>query len=75
MKKTIVGKNRVNESGKETYGMLYFADIKSFEQELHSEMERVELFDELPKALTYPLIQPLLMEEYIRRAICPVDIF
>lgn len=47
--------------------MLYFADIVSFDDELHSEMEKVVLFDELPTEWTYPLIQPLLIEEYKKR--------
>ncbi len=47
--------------------MLYYADIKQFEQDLHSEMERVELFHELPEDWTYPLIQPLLIQEFTRR--------
>ncbi len=43
----------------ESFGMLYFADIYSF-QELPdgSEMESVVLFPELPGKLTYPDIQP-----------------
>lgn len=57
-----------NFDGEETFGMLYFADIKSFEKELHSEIERVVLLDDLPKEWTYPLIQPRLIEEYQRRA-------
>ncbi|MBQ9743721.1 MAG: NUDIX domain-containing protein [Clostridia bacterium] len=64
---SVTGKNRVNETGEETYGMLYFADIKSFNKELNSEMEAVKLFDSLPSEWTYPLIQPLLIEEYLRR--------
>jgi len=64
---SVTGKNRVNETGDETYGMLYYADIKSFEQELHSEMEKVVLFDTLPVDWTYPQIQPLLVKEYERR--------
>ena len=64
---SVIGKNRVNATGEETYGMLYFADITKFETELHSEMEKVVLFDELPTEWTYPLIQPLLIEEYERR--------
>lgn len=43
--------------------MLYFADITMFEEELHSEMEKVVLLDELPTEWAYPLIQPLLIEE------------
>lgn len=64
---SVTGKNRVNETGEETFGMLYYAEIAAFEAELHSEMERVEFFEELPERWTYPLIQPLLMEEFLRR--------
>ena len=64
---SVTGKNRVNDTGEETYGMLYFADITEFEEELHSEMEKVVLMDELPDEWTYPLIQPLLIAEYERR--------
>lgn len=64
---SVTGKTRVNESGEESFGMLYYADIKQFETELHSEIESIELFDGLPEKWTYPLIQPLLIEEYIRR--------
>lgn len=51
----------------ETFGMLYYADIKSFENELHSEIEKIDLFDELPSKWTYPLIQPLLIKEIQNR--------
>ena len=56
-----------NFAGVETFGMLYFADIKRFESELHSEIEKIELFDELPDNWTYPLIQPELLKEFARR--------
>ena len=66
---SVTGKNRVNETGEETFGMLFFAEVEAFEKELHSEMEKVVLLDEMPPAehLTYPQIQPYLMEEYVRR--------
>lgn len=64
---SVTGKNRVNQTGEETYGMLFFANIKTFENELHSEMECVSLFDNFPTEWTYPLIQPLLIAEYLRR--------
>ena len=64
---SVIGKNRVNQTGEETYGMLFFANIQTFENELHSEMESVFLFDDLPTKWTYPLIQPLLIDEYLRR--------
>ena len=56
-----------NFDGQETFGMLYFADIKEFEPELHSEIEKIEFFSELPNNLTYPLIQPKLIKEFERR--------
>lgn len=64
---SVTGKTRVNETGEESYGMLYYADITAFEKELHSEIEKIEFMDDLPSAWTYPLIQPLLIREYQRR--------
>lgn len=64
---SVTGKNRVNVTGEETYGMLYYAEIKSYEKELHNEMESICLFDDLPDRLTYPLIQPELIREALRR--------
>lgn len=64
---SVVGKNRVNETGEETFGKLYYAEIDSFEDELHSEIEKIVLLDSLPTNWTYPLIQPLLVKEYQRR--------
>lgn len=64
---SVTGKNRVNENGEETFGLLCYADIENFQAELHSEIEKVELFDELPSEWTYPLIQPLFIQEYERR--------
>ena len=58
-----------NFDGVETFGMLFYADVSSFESELHSEIERIEITDELPSAWTYPLIQPKLLEEAMRRGI------
>lgn len=56
-----------NFNGVETFGKLYFADISTFEAELHSEIEKIVLFDELPTKWTYPQIQPLLLKEVERR--------
>lgn len=64
---SVTGKNRVNESGNEIFGMLYYADIQTFESKLDSEIEKIELLDELPTAWTYPQIQPLLLAEVQRR--------
>ncbi len=64
---SVTGKNKVNVTGEETYGMLFFADIKTFENELHSEMEKVLITDTLVENWTYPLIQPKLIEEAKQR--------
>lgn len=63
---SVIGKNRVNNTGEELFGMLYFAEIESFEQELHSEIEKVFFMDCLPTHLTYPEIQPYLFEEALK---------
>ena len=63
---SVTGKTRVNQSGGESFGMLYCAEVRRFEEELHSEIERVELFDTLPGNWTYPQIQPLLIREYLK---------
>ena len=65
---SVTGKNRVNQTGEETFGMLFFAEIKSFSSQITSEIEYVKYFDELPTKWTYPLIQPLLIEEYKKRS-------
>lgn len=47
--------------------LLKFADIKCFETELHSEIEKIVITDEFPKRWTYPDIQPHLIDEVKRR--------
>ena len=56
-----------NFDGEETFGMLCYADILSFEKELHSEIERIVITEHLVDQWTYPLIQPKLIEEAERR--------
>lgn len=63
---SVTGKNRVNDTGEETFGLLCFAEITEFAKELHSEMEKVVFMDELPKNWTYPSIQPKLIEKYLQ---------
>lgn len=58
-----------NYNGAETFGMLYFAQVRSFELELHSEIEKIVLSEELPEHWTYPTIQPELLAEAKRRGI------
>lgn len=65
---SVKGKTRVNEkSDDETFGMLFAAEIFSFEKELHSEIEKIIITDKLPDNWTYPLIQPKLFEEARKR--------
>ena len=56
-----------NFDGRETFGMLYHAVITKLSKELYSEIERIELFDDMPEKLTYPDIQPKLTREWRRR--------
>ena len=64
---SVKGKTRVNERiDKESFGMLFIADIFSFE-EIHSEIEKIIICDELVENWTYPLIQPKLIEEATKR--------
>lgn len=52
---SVKGKTRVNENAaKESFGMLYAAEIFSFE-EIHSEIEKIVLSDDLIRQWTYPL--------------------
>ena len=66
---SVKGKTKVNKGENDTsYGMLYYADIFSFE-ELHSEIEEILITDSLVENWTYPLIQPKLLEEAKRRGV------
>lgn len=53
--------------GQESFGMLYFAEIRSFEKELHSEIEKILLSRDLVENWTYPEIQPKLLAEAEKR--------
>lgn len=64
---SIIGKNRVNDSGEEMFGMLFFADVQVFEKNLYSEIEKIYLFDNLPERWTYPKIQPIFLKEVLKR--------
>lgn len=63
---SVTGKNSVNETGEETFGLLCFAEISEFSGKLEREIEKVVLMDELPQNWTYPLIQPKLIEKYMQ---------
>ena len=65
---SVKGKTRVNEIvDDESFGMLFIADIFSFEEELNSEIGKILITDNLVDNWTYPQIQPKLLEEAKKR--------
>ena len=62
---SVIAENEFNCD--ETFGMLYYADVKILERELHSEIEKIVITNEFPKFWTYPEIQPRLLDEAKRR--------
>ncbi len=59
----------VDSDGKESFGMLYYAEIRTLGKLPDLEIEEIEFFSEIPEnQLTYPLIQPKLfakVKEYL----------
>ena len=52
----------------ESFGMLFFADIREFGGLPETEIEKIDFFDDMPDELSFPLIQPKLMKRV--RSIC-----
>lgn len=65
---SVIAENNFN--GEESYGMLYFANVRTLEKELHSEIEKIMITESLPESWTYPLIQPKLLAEAQKRGYC-----
>lgn len=66
---SVKGKTGVNEDiNDETFGMLFVADVFSFE-EIHSEIEKIIICENLVNDWSYPFIQPKLIEEAKRRRV------
>lgn len=58
----------VRDDADASFGGLYVAEISTFEEDLHSEIEKIVLLDQPPEDnWTYPDIQPRLLEEARRR--------
>lgn len=55
------------DDGCETFGMLYAADITAFGELPQLEIAERRITAALPESWTYPLIQPLLLAEALRR--------
>lgn len=51
------------ELDEEAFGTLFFAKISHNDDVLNSEIEKVELMEDLPDSLTYPSITPKLIEK------------
>ena len=67
---SVKGKTRYNQNEEdEKFGMLFVADIFSFENELHNEIEKIVISDRLVENWTYPDIQPRLLEAAERRGL------
>lgn len=64
---SVISEDETGDQGEETFGMLYVADVRKFEGELHSEIEKIIITKNLPENWTYPEIQPKLIREIIRR--------
>lgn len=58
---SVTGWKNINKDGSETFGMLWYAEINSFE-EIHSEIEYIRFFDTLPDNWTYPDTHPKIIE-------------
>jgi len=52
----------VSIESKKTYGLLAFAEVQEFGKALTLEIGEKKAFSEMPAELTYPLIQPKLLE-------------
>lgn len=56
----------VDRENDKSYGQLYYADVYCFDDLPDYEIEKIKLFDSMPPNLTYPLIQPTLLEKVKR---------
>lgn len=62
---SVTRKNHVNSNESETFGMLFYAEVHSFNDTLENEIEKIEFFNNIPINLTYPEIQPYLYNKVI----------
>lgn len=53
------GSDGVIESVEEVFGQIYYADIKVIGELPNFEMDKIELFEEIPNKLTYPYAHPI----------------
>lgn len=53
----------VSDHQTQTFGQLFFAEVDHIGKLPDLEISEIEFFDEMPKNLTYPLIQPFLAKK------------
>ena len=58
-----VGSKRTDKS----YGRLYYAEIEELGELPNLEIGEIRLFEDIPENLTYPEIQPTLIQEVVKR--------
>ena len=59
---SVIGNDRIHDYfHTESFGMLFYAEIKTFGKLPNYEIEKIEFFDDIPESLTYPEIQPKLL--------------
>lgn len=66
---SVEGKTRVNVTGEESFGALFYADVKVIGKLPESEIECIYLSDCMPNHVTYPQIQPKLYA-YVTKWLC-----
>ncbi|WP_035288872.1 NUDIX domain-containing protein [Clostridium sp. KNHs214] len=49
----------------ESYGQLFYAEVQSLDNLPDYEIGKIEFFNDMPKKLTYPLIQPHLFKKVL----------
>ena len=49
----------------ESFGALFYSEVKTLGKLPDFEISEIKLFDEIPKDLTYPLIQPILYKKVL----------
>ena len=57
----------VTVNNKTNYGKLFYSEVKEMSQNLEYEIEKIQLFDDIPDKLTYPEIQPYLYKYIVSK--------
>ena len=57
----------VTVNNKTNYGELFYSEVKEMSQNLEYEIEKIQLFDDIPDKLTYPEIQPYLYKYIVSK--------